>query len=124
MKKLIFNSLILAVFLFACDSVSVNKNYQYSDFSNTSYVSGDIIKGRKPSVDFSSINDLIEIRDFPDVENQTGKYQILVPDESPSGKWTITKEYKIYFVIKSQREIVYRYYEGDSEKSFILKLSK
>jgi hypothetical protein len=124
MKKLVFSTFALAMSLLACDSSSINGDYTYSDFSKKSYVSSEIINGKKPSIYFSDTKNTIEIRNFPDALDQTGKYQFLMPDESPSGKWTITKDSKVYFLIKSRSELVYRYYEGDRERSFSLKASK
>lgn len=124
MRKLVFSSIFLAMYLVACDSRSVNRPYEYNDFSDTYYVASENINGVKPSVYFSDTEKTIEIRNFPDALDQTGKYQFLMPDESPSGKWTITKEFKFYFLIKSRKELIYRYYEGDVEKSFTLKASK
>lgn len=120
MKRLVFSSFFLAVSLVGCDSMSTSRNYEYSDFSNVYYISSKSINGRKPSVYFSEDEKTIEIRNFPDALNQIGKYEFLMPDESPSGKWTITKDFKLYFLIKSRRELIYRYYEGDREKSFTL----
>lgn len=124
MKKLVFSTFALAMSLLACDSSSINRDYTYSDFSKKSYVSSEIINGKKPSIYFSDTKNTIEIRNFPDVLDQTGQYQFLMPDESPSGKWTITIDSKVYFLIKSRSELVYRYYEGHRERSFSLKASK
>lgn len=123
MKKLIFEFLIIFI---GCCSLCVCSeekiSYKTLDFNGKIFISESYSGENKAKLQFSKSTDELEAINLPAGITFNKSYKILEGSMSPSGKPTIVVESMYYFIISNQKKLIYRYYDGASEKNIVFKM--
>jgi len=112
---------LLGLLIFNACSDGPDNVYTMADFEGRIFSSETYGSNLRARLHFlQGVNELVAT-DIPWGIDFSNKYEILMGNVSPSGKPTISVDSLYYFVISGKNKLIYRYYEGASEKTIVFK---